>query len=319
MFNVFNITQEIRTVLSEYLQYNNTQMNFAGIDENGLGPLMGPLIITGVCAKGKEENFSWFPDIEDSKTFFNGRNEKNYKKIEEISLSLFLSVYNYLPKNPLSVITAVSDIKCETKKNFCLEEIPFSFLWADLSKVEEKADEIKNWMKEKNFFITDIKCKIFCPFQINKFFEKNYSKSFVDFIGFSEIIEKFKKEKIKIYAGKIGGMKNYFPFLKYKFPDWDIYKIQETEKCSLYKLKQKNYSIQIGFYLDVEKVSFLASFSSIFGKYIREIFIHGINKKLGTKEVISGYRDKKTSLFISRNIFLLKSINIPEMCILRKK
>ena len=314
--------------------------HFLGIDENGLGPIMGPLVVTGVLAQGQEDISDWFPGVEDSKTFFRSRDIKSLKKMEEMAIAAFFAVYNYLPTGPMEligkisgspscpfvippsfVIPAEAGIHCGYEKSLCYKNVPDSFLWAEISDAEKQGNELKKWMEREKYVLKQIKCKVVCPYNFNTFIEDGNSKFFLDFVKFTEIIKDIGKNNMDIFAGKIGGLKRYLPYLRYSFQGWEITKIEEKKELSFYHLiKNKITRFKIGFYLNVEKVSFLAALSSIIGKYVREIFMYGINVSLGNnKNMVSGYRDKRTTAFISKNRSLFKTLNIPEKCLFRQK
>jgi len=316
---------------------------FLGIDENGLGPIMGPLVVTGVLAQGRKKLFNWFPGVEDSKTFFRSRDCRSLKKMEEMAVAAFYAVYNYLPAGPIELIGTIAGspscpfvipaehvpadckqgagIHYGYEESICYKNMPDSFLWAEISKAEEQGGELKKWLASEKCMLKQIRCKVVCPYSFNTFVEKGNSKLFLDFTKFVEIIEDTGKDNIEIFAGKIGGLKNYFPYLRYTFRGWEITKIKEKKELSFYHLiKSQIVKFKIGFYLNVEKTSFLAALSSIIGKYVREIFMYSINVGLGNGEnMVSGYRDKRTAAFISKNNSLFKSLDIPKKCLFRNK
>jgi ribonuclease HII len=67
--------------------------------------------------------------------------------------------------------------------------------------------------------------------------------------------------------------------------------------------------------MDVEKKSFSAALSSITGKYIRELFMESIRRKLNIREDISGYHDRKTL----KRIASVNMEEFPPACIFRSK
>lgn len=291
-----------------------------GIDENGLGPVMGPLIVTGILADVNKKDFTWFPCIEDSKRFFRSRNPGSLRKLEETVLAVFLAVYGHMPASPGELVKNICTIPaCTHTRNICSENIPSRFRHADIRTAKNKGKEFALWMQQEQVNIRDINCRVMCPFYINKFLRKGSSKSFLDFTLFMHIVEETQVPYCEVIAGKIGGMKRYFPFLKAVFPSLNIQIVEEKKEVSTYLLKNPNKTTRIGFYLNVEKNSFLASLSSIIGKYVRELFMESINESLGNKEKVSGYRDKKTASFIAGNLEQWKSSNIPVDCLLRIK
>jgi len=272
-------------------------MKQIGIDENGFGSLTGPLVITGTVIEMEKEK--WFRKICDSKIFFSSRSENKFKKLEEFVISLYYSIKKQMPSSPTEIVNYLSpEFKCLSRVDICFKNIPDKFLWADTQKGKEEGEELLKWMEKEKIFIKDVKSEIVCAKRFNELIKKGNSKFIVDLSHFCKIVKKFNKGNSVIYAGKIGGMKYYLKYLRYFFPEYEIYEEIEGEKKSIYLFEGKD-NFKFGFFLDVEKLSFPASVSSIVGKYIREIFMESFRKSTGIKEKISGYRDKKTKKAIS--------------------
>jgi ribonuclease HII len=295
--------------------------NFLGIDENGYGPIMGPLVITGTCAN-KNVKKGWPQDIKDSKKIF-VRDKKSYKTIEEISLALFFLLYGYFPENPEEYIEKFSSFKCpySFKNNICTENIPQSFLWSIKSDTYKTIDILDRFFKKNSINIIDIKSVILCPFEFNNLCTSKVKKDLINFLQFEKIIKYFsdKSSTISILAGKIGGRNKYSQFLEETFPFWEYQVIQEKKEKSSYIFKNKDKKVNINFLKNVENQSFPACLSGIIGKYIREIIMTSINISLENKEFVSGYREKKTKKLLK---YILKQDyykNIDINCIIRKK
>ncbi len=286
-------------------------MKQIGIDENGFGSLTGPLVITGTIIEMEEEK--WFPHICDSKIFFSSRSESKFKKLEEFIISLYYSIKKQIPSSPLEIVNYLSpEFKCFSEVDICFKNIPDKFLWADTHKGKEEGEKFLKWMEKERIFIKDVKSEIVCAKRFNELIKKGNSKFIIDLSHFCKIIKRFDRRNSFVYAGKIGGMKYYLKYLRYFFPEYEIYEEIEEEKKSIYLFEGKD-NFKVGFFLDVEKISFSASVSSIVGKYVREIFMESFRKSTGIKEKISGYRDKKTKKALST----LSSF--PSECIIRIK
>jgi len=286
-------------------------MKQIGIDENGFGSLTGPLVITGTVIEMEKEK--WFQHICDSKIFFSSRSESKFKKLEEFVISLYYSIKKQMPSSPTEIVNYLSpEFKCLSRVDICFKNIPDKFLWANPRNAKEEGEKLLKWMEKEKIFIKDVKSEIVCAKKFNELIKKGNSKFIIDLSHFCKIVKKFNKGNSFIYAGKIGGMKYYLKYLRYFFPEYEIYEEIEGEKKSIYLFEGKD-NFKFGFFLDVEKISFPASVSSIVGKYIREIFMESFRKSTGIREKISGYRDKKTKKAIS----ILSTF--PQECIVRIK
>lgn len=286
-------------------------MKEIGIDENGFGSLMGPLVITGTSIEWERQK--WFEKVKDSKNFFSSRNKKNFKKLEEFVISIYYCLNGKMPGCPYEIISFFSHgFKCSTGINLCLKNLPEKFLWADTVDAKSQGEEISDWMKQEKIKLKNIKAEIVCVRNFNEFIKKGNSKFLIDLFSFCRIVRDLKEENVLISAGKIGGMKFYLKYLRYFFPDYQIYPEIEDEGKSIYIFEGEKENFKFGFFLNVEEISFSASMSSIVGKYIREIFMEGIRNSLGIKENISGYRDRKT-----KNTISSLSSSFPSICLYR--
>lgn len=276
-----------------------------GIDENGFGPLMGPLVITGILT---EINISLPEYIKDSKSIYKKR--EDFKKIEEISILLFYLVENRLPEKPDEILRKFASIPtCETKENICYKNIPKNF---ETENIELLLFKYRDFLKNKNK-IRKVKSEVVCCYNLNNFVSHNRNKFVLNILNFTKIMHQMKEFKnVIFYCGKIGGYNHYSNFLRYFFPDCQIKILDEKEEISSYILKGENLIFEIGFYKNVEKISPVASLSSILGKYIRELIMKSILKSLNL-ENISGYRDKKTINSIKK----IKFSDFLKDCIIR--
>ena len=286
-----------------------------GMDENGLGPLMGPLVITGVLLKhgGKER---WFDDVSDSKVFFS-RNTDDFSRLEETATALFYLCYKKEPLSPLEILLSFCRRdECLSGLNICTGNIPQEFIWSDGEKRKKRCELLFKWMKKEEIEIENIRSIAICPRRINMSIEKGNNKFFLDLSGFCTLVKGIPdKNGLNVYAGKVGGLKFYRKYLGYYLPDYQCEVVEETDETSLYRIEGKNENFTLGFFTDVESKSFSAALSSLIGKYIRELFMAGIRKTLGISENISGYHDRKTMSCISK----LSLSRFPSSCLFRQR
>lgn len=287
-----------------------------GIDENGLGPLLGPLVVTGTLLKFKNSPVSWFEGIADSKLFFKTRSKNNFSLIEETVISFFSLAEKKMPSSPAEIFYAFTrNMNCPHAVNICSGRIPSKFMWADSEKTWKRCLEFSRWAEEKGIEIESIYSDFICPFSLNQF-TKTHSKLFLDFVSFCKIMKAATdKNNLDVQTGKIGGLKFYSPYLRHVMNECDTKIISEKGERSLYSLRQKEVEFKLGFFMDVEKKSFPAAISSIIGKYIRELSMFSIRESLGIKNDISGYHDRKTKR-LTNDINLGR---IPRECVFRNK
>ncbi|HPO52223.1 MAG TPA: hypothetical protein PK165_05275 [bacterium] len=272
-------------------------MLYLGIDENGYGPIMGPLVVTGISGTG--DNETWPEDIFDSKRLFSSRS--SFSKIEKIALSIFKIAYarfpftyNELFEQTFECINITSGI---CWKNF--PEIPFS---TDKKDIEIYATNLHNFLNKNNIRLVAIHSQVLCVKEFNNLCRKNLKKDFINYLMFEKIILKHQKDynHIAVKAGKIGGRNHYEKFLNNGFCNWEICCKKEDKKVSEYLVNKDSKQIRLSFLNNIESVSFLGVLAGIYGKYIRELFMIAINKSLCTERFISGYRDAYTRQLVTQ-------------------
>ena len=257
-----------------------------GIDENGFGPMLGPLVVTGILT---DKDIKIPEYIMDSKIFY--KNKKDFKKLEEIGIVLYYMIEKKLPVSPYEIYKRFVISECPFNENICEKNIPYNFKIDSIDKLLLKYND---FLKERNK-LKEIRVKVICPYFFNEFINKKNSKFILNLSVFCKIIkEMIKYKEIKFFCGKVGSFVYYKNYLYYFFPEYKIKIIEENEKVSSYEISNKKQNFKVIFYKDVEKISSLSSLSSILGKYIREIIMESIRKSLNINEEISGYRDRKT-------------------------
>ncbi len=287
-------------------------MIFVSIDENGYGPVLGPLVATGIAATS-DVNHGWPHDIIDSKRLFSSRNR--LAVLEKIALSLFRIAFMKMPSSTLDLFEKLQRTECP-QTQVCWDNLPQIPMEVCTNEIDRYIEYLSVFLEKHRITIKSLHSQVLCVRRFNDLCRKNFRKDYIDYLQFEKIILRYHRafENIVVASGRIGGRKRYVAFLRKNLSDWEILKKHENNDVSEYLLKKNNSEITLRFIKDIEKKSFLGVLAGIYGKYIREMFMTGINRSLGTKRFISGYRDKYTSKFIQN----LQRKNIPHKdCILR--
>ena len=261
-----------------------------GIDENGYGPLIGPLIITGVQLTTefdslyslKREILEFDKVIKDSKKIFK-RNLQTYRKGEQIALHLLRSA-GKLKNDFFSLVKNISNYEASYLTNF---NIP---VWEDsIPAAENFLGSIK---------VNDLYVEIIDTPRFNALVTRFNNKAFIDFLGFKRVREQLPSD---VYLmGKIGGMKYYRNF--FMVAGENATAILEEHHISFYRVQHK----ELYFILNGDEEYLPITLAGILGKYIRELFMKSISELFGFEGTIpfaSGYRhDPKTRILTERII-----------------
>ncbi len=275
--------------MTERFIFNGEEKQVTGIDENGYGPLIGPLIITGIRLILPYDSIysttryilNFHKSIKDSKKVFK-RSRRSYIIGESIALSILKSA-GYNIESFHSLLSSLSDATPLDLADFNLPT------WQDQKHIDD-------FLLPQHIKVDKIHIEVFQAKRFNDFVERYNNKSFLDFYGFKLVRDKLNADVYMM--GKIGGTNNYQKFfeLTKEYPEV----ILEEKEVSYYKINdQKMY-----FLLNGDEMYLPLMLAGIIGKYVRELYMKAICERFGLFGDVpfaSGYRhDRNTEILKGR-------------------
>jgi len=312
-------------------------MFVVGIDENGLAPRLGPLIVTGTCFEISEEAYSSRKmqnlmnkrfKVTDSKSVM------GYNRMSKAEGAVLAHIGVFLEKSPENFNRLIKELSFESLKNLrslcpkdcssqmCWEpdfSLPY---WSEAEDINSESRKLKKLLDSRSFNIREVKSVIICTRRFNEMLSGSFrTKLDLVLYSFERLIiyfyEKYGPDVLYL-CDRVGYIKKYldsFRILK-RFP---LERKKESEK-SVYDFK---FLGKVEFSTGADKTHSPVALSSMIGKYIREVFIERSNQFFSSRledfEPVSGYNDKKTKEFISKNINQLNKLDIDESCFLRSR
>jgi hypothetical protein len=288
----------------------------AGIDENGLGPLLGPLVVTGALSSMTHEGCEPLrgaargaPRLVDSKRIFS---QRTLRGGEALALAL-IEIFN--GARPSSMGELLTLLRCESAgpfpppcrlglvAPFCLSsdlELP---IWCTREEAAEAASALGPRLEEAGLCEGCIVSAVWCPNLLNGRLSEGVNKFSVDLRAFLDVARVLGSRGagggIDVVAGKVGSRADYGAELERFF----------GEPPRLLRRGRQESAYEVGdfrlrFVLDADDAFVHVSIASIVGKYVREVFMEAVSRfsaaLCGPGRRPSGYRDVVTKAFVRR-------------------
>jgi len=272
----------------------------AGIDEAGYGPLLGPLLVTGVAVRVPDPRIDgclWDAlkltctrsvngrgqrlAIADSKKLYHGGGSLDY--LERAAL-VMLAAAGHRPSSWRGVLA------CTTRSDTIglLAMYPW-YTHGDLAvplgrgvgDIGTRANAIRKNASDASIEFLGAHCELLCAGQYNELVRKTANKSVV-LVGqvmrvIDRLLQAAQGERLRIHVDRLGGRQHYQDALMTAFPTFSLQIVQESPARSAYRLTSGSQICEVEFVTEGETRRFPIALASIFSKYLRELCMHVFN------------------------------------------
>lgn len=310
-----------------------------GADENGLGPRLGPMIVTAVLAEVTPEGHQAASRKPRGKMGERLGDSKALVSHGDIALGEAWTRAlvergcgrpdaGRAPRTMDELVHAVSADAREVLRAPCRGEAERQCwssgggaLAADVDLVRTLQSDLDK-LAEKGIRVTGVRSKIVCTRRLNDALGEGKSRFTVDLHAMEELILAFRElagAEVHAICGKVGGFGNYeaaFGPLAGRLRTV----IEEKRASSRYYFPGVG---EIAFVMDADDGDLLVSMASLVGKYVREALMGGIVAyyRAAGLEVAdaSGYHDPVTAGFVAETALLRGQRDIEDDCFERRK
>ncbi|MEZ4301747.1 MAG: hypothetical protein R3B70_42825 [Polyangiaceae bacterium] len=310
-----------------------------GADENGLGPRLGPMIVTGVLAEVTPEGHAaasrklrgkMAERLGDSKALVAhgdialgeawaralvergcGRPEASRSPTSTDELVQAISA------DPRAFLRA----PCRGEAERQCWSAPDAPLTADPALVRTLHADLDK-LESKGIRIAAVRSRVVCTRRLNDALALGHSRFIVDLHSMEDLILGFRElagAEVHAVCGKVGGLGNYesaFGPLAGRLRTV----LEQKRASSRYYFPGVG---EIAFVMDADDGDLLVSLASLAGKYVREALMSKIVEyyKSANPQLpdASGYHDPVTATFVSETALLRKQRSIEDDCFERKK
>lgn len=305
-----------------------------GIDENGLGPRLGPLVVTGAWARIDESGAAQMgrklpkklrDELDDSKVLVSCHNvslgEAWARKVVEHTTG-------ECPKSPTELLRLLF-LESEPSQRKDCPPTTEAQCWAtateEYSATEEQLERVDSHiqtLEKRGISLSGVKSEIVCTGRLNRLKLSGIHRFAADLHCMERLILQFRKdagEPVVATCGKVGGIGKYEPFFGPLAGRLHT-ALEEGQARSCYYFPTLG---ELRFVRDADGSDPLVMLASLVGKYVREMLMGRIaafyRAELGNPDLSpSGYHDPVTAKFVEVTKKARKRLSIVSDCFERR-
>lgn len=300
-----------------------------GVDENGLGSRLGPLIVTGVLARtdeaGRETLRRKLPksvraSLDDSKRLVSHRDTKLGEAWARVLVgSDAATPAELFQKLSLEGTTSLQEPCPEHAGEQCWREHDESFQAPpELMRQVERHRAI---LHRRGVELLAVHSSVICTERLNAARDAGKNRFVSDLHAMEALVlaqRKLAGENVHAVCGKVGGMGEYSKFFG-PLGGWLHAVVEEGQARSSYRFPTVG---ELCFVRDADQSDPLVMLASLVGKYVRELFMGRIARYYGADDEDtrpSGYHDPVTAAFVEQSALVRRKRKIPIRCFERAR
>lgn len=304
-----------------------------GIDENGLGPTLGPLLVTAVLAevtpsaarKLERDGTAYLHErLNDSKLLVNHHDIA----LGEAWARVVCERLGHQASVPSDIVGAIS-LRDERSLQRQCSPVGHRQCWDARTEAFEAGLELVSQVREDMQALADAgidvrwaKADIVCVKQLNDLLLQDRNRLAIDLAAMEQLVLEARRaagHDVVAICGKVGGLTRYLPRLT-RLRDYPQTVVTEGPACSRYRFGGVG---DVSFARDADSADPLVALASLVGKYLRELlmrrivsFYQSLDSQL---ENVSGYNDPLTAVFIESTASFRTALKVPSECFQRRQ
>jgi len=273
----------------------------AGVDEAGLGPILGPLVVGGVTMAGPEGTAPWRllqrhvsklkhvkgkVRVADSKKVNSGPH--GLLRLEETALVFWTALHGEPPVSLADWLVTLGHDLEPLRRCPWYEELSLQLpRVADRDWLSLTGELVARALRKGDTELLDIAVRAVDVEEWNVLIADTDNKSKAHFHAYSEVLgdligKLFPRigadDACQLVADRCGGRMHYRNDLARLCPDVDVRILDEKPGKSVYRLRQDQRDVTVTFAERAEDRAFPTALASCFAKYLRELMVECLNR-----------------------------------------
>ena len=272
----------------------------AGIDEAGYGPLLGPLVVTGVVFEVPDDRVdsSLWELLADSVTNQVRRRDLRLPVCDSKKLHKSQAGLGNVERTALVMLASAKPLpgslgdllrRLAPHTPAAMDDYPW---YADLDfalpvetdrrAIATQATAVRRDARANGVRLAGVLAEPLLEGQYNRLVSSTRNKAIV-LLGLTlrivqRILDKAAGRDVRIVIDRQGGRRHYASHLMTSFDRFDLQILEESPQHSAYRLIRSPSSHRVEFCTNGEDHHLPVALASIFSKYLRELFMRGFNR-----------------------------------------
>lgn len=303
-----------------------------GVDENGLGPRLGPMLVTAVLARvsgegasvlGKKPRGGLAERLGDSKAMV----AYGDVALAEAWARAIVSRRGQNADTPDALLYAIAKDDRKALHAPCPRDVKPQ-CWGTAGEAFAAGDELVKTihgdldrLEKKGIEIVAVSSKVLCTKRLNDGVTAGKNRFVMDLHAMEELVLSLREmagAEVSAVCGKVGGFGKYGPVFGPLGGSLHVV-LEETRARSAYHFPGVG---ELAFVRDADASDLLVSLASMVGKWLRELLMARIVRHwqslVPDLAGASGYHDPVTAAFVSATELARKSRAVPDDCFERR-
>lgn len=301
-----------------------------GVDENGLGAQLGPLIVTGVLARVDERGQRTLArrlpkairsDLDDSKQLVSHADVSLGEAWTRVLVDDSADSPQALLDRLLLEDHAARTLPCPSHvAPQCWASTSESFV-AD-AELCQRVQGHRRALAERGIELVSVTSSVWCTKRLNEARGRGINRFVADLHAMENVVLALRERagsNLSATCGKVGGIGAYGKFFG-PLSNFLHSTLEEGQAKSAYYFPNVG---EISFVRDADASDALVMLASLVGKYVRELLMARIGrfypKALDSQAPPSGYHDPVTQAFVASSALARRRAKVPNTCFVRDR